>query len=412
VAFVALVLAVVSGTAPGLGAQTVRDSAGIKIIDNTRPIWAPNKAWRLSPAPILDIGVSSGASEYQFQNIMGVKRLIDGAFVVADMGSSQLRWYDARGRFVRAVGRQGDGPDEFRQLMGVRRIAGDTLIAENSHVTLELYTAAGQHVSRIPLANATTGREGAKNVIGLFDDGTMAGAEERFLVQPHRGTPGETWIDSATVVIWSRNGQQIGSIGSLPTDTFGTTGAQPMTVTFGPALGGTMDGRFLYLGFSDQYAIRVYTSRGRLERVIQRAWTPHVVTSAELAAWKDQYANPNQLGEDGLPSDGLYRLRMHNLEQMMIAKTLPAFSMMHADRAGNLWVQEPRVSQYYTFGSFAAVPVEPATYSVFDPAGRWLGDVTVPMGVKVMEIGTDYLAGVRHDADDAEHVVVYRLEKP
>ena len=48
---------------------------------------------------------------------------------------------------------------------------------------------------------------------------------------------------------------------------------------------------------------------------------------------------------------------------------------------------------------------------VFDPDGIWLGTVATPRGLRVTEIGTDYVVGVWRDELDVEYIRVYDLEK-
>ena len=78
-----------------------------------------------------------------------------------------------------------------------------------------------------------------------------------------------------------------------------------------------------------------------------------------------------------------------------------ALDELHVDAERNVWVRTFQVS-----------PSEPAEWSVFDPAGRWLGQVETPPGFDVMDIGADYVAGVWKDELDVEHVRVYALHKP
>src|SRR4051794_36137664 len=73
-------------------AQTARDSAGIRIIENTRPVWAAGQEWRVSPKPIVDIG--GGGRDYEFTRIAGVARAADGRIIVADEKTLELRDYD------------------------------------------------------------------------------------------------------------------------------------------------------------------------------------------------------------------------------------------------------------------------------------------------------------------------------
>jgi hypothetical protein len=51
-------------------------------------------------------------------------------------------------------------------------------------------------------------------------------------------------------------------------------------------------------------------------------------------------------------------------------------------------------------------------WTVFDPEGRYLGDLTVPAGFNVFEIGPDVIIGRWTDDLDVEYVRLYRIEKP
>jgi hypothetical protein len=96
-------------------AQGVRDSAGVRIVENARPVWAPAEALRLSLSPALVIGTRPEPS-YELSRVAGAARLSDGRIVIADGGSLQLRFFDSQGVFSNAVGGPGEGPGEFRRI--------------------------------------------------------------------------------------------------------------------------------------------------------------------------------------------------------------------------------------------------------------------------------------------------------
>jgi hypothetical protein len=48
---------------------------------------------------------------------------------------------------------------------------------------------------------------------------------------------------------------------------------------------------------------------------------------------------------------------------------------------------------------------------VFDPEGVWLGTVEVPPGLRIYEIGPDYMLGRWDDELGVEHIRSYRLIK-
>lgn len=57
-------------------------------------------------------------------------------------------------------------------------------------------------------------------------------------------------------------------------------------------------------------------------------------------------------------------------------------------------------------------PLPDATqYDVFSSAGELLGELTVPQGFSIVEVGEDYLLGQRRTADDVPVVELYRLDR-
>jgi hypothetical protein len=53
-----------------------------------------------------------------------------------------------------------------------------------------------------------------------------------------------------------------------------------------------------------------------------------------------------------------------------------------------------------------------AAFSVFDPAGTFLGEVTMPPRFIAKNITNDRVMGFWTDDDDAQHIRVYALYKP
>ena len=51
----------------------------------------------------------------------------------------------------------------------------------------------------------------------------------------------------------------------------------------------------------------------------------------------------------------------------------------------------------------------PYDWMVFSPDGHLLGRVEVPRGLRIAEIGDDYLLGVQRDEFDVPYVLRFRL---
>jgi len=120
-------IACAGDSAPSESTTTIRDSTGITIVENSAPKWTETDAWTLGPTPTLRIGGLDGAPEYELFRVAGARRLDDGRIVIANSGTHELRFYDADGTYLQSVGREGDGPGEFRRLRLITAYGSDHL---------------------------------------------------------------------------------------------------------------------------------------------------------------------------------------------------------------------------------------------------------------------------------------------
>src|SRR5512140_3947795 len=96
--------------------------------NDSGPAGARAAAWQVDTSAILEIGRAQGDSVYQLYRVRGIVELPGGGIALANAGSSEVRLYDATGRFLRALGREGEGPGEFTSLRNLV-LRGDTLYA-------------------------------------------------------------------------------------------------------------------------------------------------------------------------------------------------------------------------------------------------------------------------------------------
>lgn len=97
-------------------AYVVRDSAGVRIVENSASPWTSDDRWRVADTPAVVIGAGTDDERALLYNVSGARRLDDGRFVVASDGSKQLLFFDSAGNHLHSVGRQGEGPGEFECL--------------------------------------------------------------------------------------------------------------------------------------------------------------------------------------------------------------------------------------------------------------------------------------------------------
>lgn len=84
--------------------------------------------WQVDSAPLLVIGRDDGDAASELGVANSAVRLADGRIVVANSGTSELRFFDSTGRALASRGREGDGPGEYRGIMAVYPRGNDSLV--------------------------------------------------------------------------------------------------------------------------------------------------------------------------------------------------------------------------------------------------------------------------------------------
>jgi hypothetical protein len=388
-------LAACGGDARAAG-PVVRDSAGVRIVENAAPAWGEGEGWRLSAEPALDIGMVDGPPEYQFGRVTGAVRLPDGTVVVADDQGKHLRYFDGAGRHVRTVGREGGGPGEFKAVGSLAALGDSVAVGDYDNLRVSVFAPDGRLVRAVPLDAGGSGLFALP--AGYFGDGSvLLGSGGAF----DAGSKGGVARDSLTYLRVDPAGGAPRELGRFPgTETFvhsagGAVMVGPRAFGRSSEVATVPDG--FYFGSSDRYEIGRYDAEGRLLRLVRRPRAARPVTPADIERFKE--TRRKQAAES---RGGRFRqIQERSLAAMSYPETMPAHGDLLADRAGNLWVSEFRVT-----------PDDPASWTVFDPEGRMLGTVATPARFRVFDVGADYVLGVWRDDVDVEHVRMYSLEKP
>lgn len=384
------------GTAPV--AATVHDSAGITIVENSGAIWKEGEEWRVADQPQIDIGVLEGEPEYQFYQVRQALRLEDGRIVVANVGTSELRFYGEDGRHLMSVGRQGGGPGEFEGLSLLKPFPGDSLLTydmRQSRVTIWDKNGVLGRSYRITPVGEIVFMSGQ----GVFGDGTLLVKAPLFF---RRGISDGARRDDEEYQSFSTTGSFVDTVGVfLGPDQFiesQITANQAFVSVTSPPFGrhpvAAVHGDRFYYGSADSYEIQCYTQDGTLTRIIRRDMAPRPVTPDDL-----QRLIERDLGEIEDANDR--RDARERYDKMPVAETMPAYEGLNVDDLGNLWVRDYELDLDRS-----------STWTVFDASGQILGAVRMPAGFAVMHIGADFVLGVWHDDLDVEHVRLYELIKP
>jgi hypothetical protein len=111
--------------------------------------------WQVDSAPLVVIGREEGEAPYELGVANSAVRLADGRIVVANSGTSELRFFDSTGRALESRGREGDGPGEYRGIMAVYPRSGDSLVVyANGQQRFSVLDDSGTYQGTMDLASS------------------------------------------------------------------------------------------------------------------------------------------------------------------------------------------------------------------------------------------------------------------
>jgi hypothetical protein len=375
-------------------AYTVRDSAGVRIVESTGRTWAAGDGWTVSAEPVLHIGVADGgAEEYRFTTIAGPAQhggtwqLGDGTIVAADFGTRQIRRYTSDGTFINGWGRRGEGPGEFQQLL-VLPYRGDSIMAIDV-VRYSFYDREGNlgrletvdlrevdNTGARPLPIASTGLQLA------FADGSFLAIRSPAPIIAW----GECRPDERIFFRFDADAQFTDTIGVYPAPDrcFTEQGSALLSTPFEQEFVFTAQGTDVYVGSVDRFEIRRISVLDGSETLIRASHVDQTTTDAHRSGFRDfarEIASSNNRDPAGVERE---------LLEVEYPPTVPAFSQLMVDPDGHLWVRHYK--QRWSPG--------PETWSVFAPEGYLLGTVQTPEDLQVRQIERDFIHGIWTDELD------------
>ncbi|MCC6927761.1 MAG: hypothetical protein IT359_02110 [Gemmatimonadaceae bacterium] len=369
-----------------------RDSAGVAVRHYARTAAAPTR-WRLGRTPILRIG-GAGDTKSDFSGVRGVVRLKDGQVIVADGGALELRVFDARGRFLRAFGRRGTGPGELDGMSQVTRV-GDTIVVSDFQGRVHAWTPDGtlrQSRGRMPVASLTTpvwmGQLGGR--VDVF-----VGAPEMF----------QSWTGDEILTVPLVVRDSVGSsrtIASIPAFEVANVNGRQMPVYLGPAARMAINANDVCVAWSKEWLVTCYDANGKARWRTTRNVPLGSLADSDKEAFRENFRQGNR----ATPPDR----REAIVRAFQFARNRPAISRIELSRSGELWIGEWVIAEELQLGQPGfTVPDRATIWSILGRDGAWLADVELPERFRLLEAGSDYVAGVIRDEDDVESVVVYHI---
>lgn len=310
-----------------------------------------------------------------------------GSIYVPDPFQHRVLVLTETGSVLRAVGRRGEGPGEYRMIRNVQVLPGDSLLVYDPELArVTVYAAgAGEPAYTVALAGKLTRgapftlrRTGANNAfLALFRPGFafQAGA------QPARRRE--------RVVVLDLDGTERRELLEYPAAARLVAGTSIMQHPFGREGFARLDSRDnVHFVWSDTLSVSTYALDGSRAGGFRHEYTPPAVTRADVA-------------EALAGLDTRARTRFEPVLADSTPDRWPAARELLVDDRDRLWL------------SLGGPRRQPTEWAAFSTDGAYLGSMLVPPGTDVRLIrGDGIVYAGRTDEDDVAHVVVYRMAQP
>ena len=394
---IGLVIGCGSTDTPRAEQFSVVDSGGVALATSARPAWSDSTGWRVADTPSVVIGGDDASERELLLGVLGAGRLPDGRVAVLQRSTSDVRFFDRHGGWTGLIGRRGLGPAEFSDPQHLM-IVGDTLLVWqarygrvsrfNIHGVMideryfdlerlsEAYGPSRRSEWYRPLPDGSVVAT-MVSIQGEPEDhpglgGRVRPSHEYLLIRPDYSSADLGQFPGREITLLNQDGRRSLFPAFFAHRSSVAAGGNPLTI---------------YAATGDRFEVQRFDTTGHLAGVIRWDRPRTVVTSAQFDSSVSIFLERNARTPEAR------RVLRDAFDDIRRPETFPPIDALLVDSEGFLWVQGLGHG-----------------WSVFDPDGRWLGDLKVPLDV-VSQIGPDFILGLVSDQDGVEQVLEYQLDR-
>lgn len=368
------------------------DSAGVSIVQSRGAAWSSDDAWRIESEPVLTLGTVDGAGPTAFGCITDVILVDGGRVAVADALASQVHVFTLAGEHVASLGGPGEGPGEFSDVSQLQFIGGDSvLIWDRDLRRLSRFHLEERFIDTRGLGDVRWDGELAfLDGVAQLESGHLVGREGRDFSGDGLGVT----RDTAYFFAIGPDGPAVEIIDRVPgrwtvrTEFEGLNLFRYQPMTPSPRWSVLRD--TLYIIAGEHYEVRKVMLDGS-KTLLRRDLTPAKVTEEDRALLIEELVA-------GVPSDQQAQAR-RLYSSMALPQRLPAYSDVLVDPDGYVWAE-----------LFRTPGIGPGkSWDIYAQDGQFLGTVSSPEGLDILDASLDHVAGIWTDDLDVQHIRVHRL---
>lgn len=372
--------------------STTTDSAGIAIVFTRIGGNAPE--CRVGEE-VVRIGSVDDVDGSALFGVNGAVILADGRVAIVNRGTSQIKVFSSAGEFVTQFGRQGGGPDEFRNLWSVHLRGGDTLVVGDYRPwRFTFFTPSGELLRRVALQPPEIERP---------DYASPLSAGAGFMMEEPSFQVQDRMVDRIVPLhLFGEDGESDGMVGEFWMDEFGYL-APEIGYVGRPIFGAratftALDDSLILYGTGRHEQLEIWSRDGSLRRIIRWTARDRAVAAGDADAWRSQRWREIESRMEVTPESRSMIERQIG-EHVPVAAEYPGHDQIVVSHDGPIWVEQYR----------RPLDDGPARWWQFTGTGEFVCAASLPEDYRVVAARDGLLLALTTDSLDVEYVVGHEV---
>ena len=325
---------------------------------------AADRPLSLAMRTLFTLGELDGEDHENFAMVTDVAFDAGGNVYVLDSQAFRVSVFDADGRFLRSIGRQGGGPGEFTYPSGIALLPdGNLVVNDGGRASLQIFDPRGAFVRSIAV-DEDLGR--ALGRLRASPAGSVLTETARFRTPGRAATNGRLSMPPRSITALALDSVARGtrlfnaaprelSVSTQNTANGGSTRFSTALSAFLPELLWTPFAQGgVAVSNSAAYRVVIADGQGRPTRYLERAIEPREVTAADRKRWLERRSEggggtamimtssgSGNAPRGTLPPPAVMRMDVGSIDEQDVnwGDVVPVITALGTDSFGRLWVQ-------------------------------------------------------------------------
>ncbi len=345
-----------------------------------------------------------------------LNRVTDAEFVgpdeialASDVG--EILVFAVSGDFHRRLGRQGEGPGEFRFIQDIVRLGNNGILAWDPALDRVTAFAPDGRLDFTCTPTWALSKQAGVGFVGAFADGSFV-LEDMSWQPSQENTPSGVRSDTIPYLLFDRSGALVRTVGQfVRRPRYYDANSGYKRLLFAPAVVSRLVGEELFVSETDSIVFQRFDSNGNSLTTLRLARSPRRVTELDIeAGWRARAAQVAVAQEQmlvqmaatfgpeaaGAAQERVEEAVARDREAVEPAEFLPAYKSIITGSDGSVWLED-----------YLHPSDDGTRWFLMGESFRPSGWIELPPNERLLAAGPNSVIVLRKDELDVESVVVY-----